>query len=193
MIRLPRRSAGIALTAALLFGGMLALPLFGQSEPPPPVGSRDFVLDLPTGPPVRGDALTRRTESLSSAIRCPQCQGLSVADSPSKTALAMKEEVRDMLAEGYSEEQVLRYFEASYGEFIRLEPKIEGFNLVVWIAPFLAFAIGIAVVVLRLRGQATADRETDQEHDQAALDDDEAPLDDDLAAYREQVRREVAS
>ncbi len=168
----------------------VALPVVGQepmqSSQPPPTGiRRDFVLDLPEGPPLAGVELDAVTEEIADRIRCPQCQGLSVADSPSNTARAMKAEVRGMIAEGYSEEQILRYFEASYGEFIRLEPKVEGFNLVVWLAPIVVFGLGLLFVALRMRATNAA-----VEEDEGAK---EAVEDDGLEAYRDRVRKEMAS
>ena len=62
-----------------------------------------------------------------------------------------------MLALGYSEDQVIAAFERSYGEFIRLEPKAEGFNWMVWLMPIVAFAVGALLIFLRLRPQRPAD------------------------------------
>ena len=135
----------------------------------------------PQGEPLSGAELNRITEELTDRMRCPVCQGLSIADSGTMIALAMKEEVRQFLAAGYTEEQILLYFEASYGEFIRLEPKATGFNLLVWIAPFAALILGLGIVIYRLRSRP----ETPSVSTKA---DDE-----DLEAYRERVRREVSS
>jgi cytochrome c-type biogenesis protein CcmH len=105
----------------------------------------------PLGPPLSGAALDRATEEVSSLMRCPVCQGLSVADSPASSAVDLKAEVRRQLALGYTRDQVLASFERSYGEFIRLEPKAQGFNWLVWLAPMIAFAAGVLVIYLRLR------------------------------------------
>lgn len=110
----------------------------------------------PLGPPLSGAALERATEEVSSLMRCPVCQGLSVADSPASSAVDLKAEVRRMLALGYSRDQVIAAFERSYGEFIRLEPKAEGFNWLVWLMPVLALAVGALVIFFRLRPQRPA-------------------------------------
>ena len=154
-------------------------PATAQIEPVPEPSVRpEQLIGEPAGPPLAGAELDRRTDDLSSIIRCPVCQALSVDDSPSQSAIAMKEEVRDLLARGYTEDQVLRYFEQAYGEFIRLEPRARGFNLVVWLAPGLVLLLGAAVVVVRLRGGRPVE--------------ERAPaVEDDLAPYLERVRREV--
>jgi len=105
----------------------------------------------PLGPPLSGAALDRATEEVASQMRCPVCQGLSVADSPASSAVDLKAEVRRQVALGYTKEQVIASFERSYGEFIRLEPKAEGFNWLVWLAPIAALVAGALVIFFRLR------------------------------------------
>lgn len=172
---------------ALLLSGLILLglgPVQGQENVG--VDNRDL-LGEPRGTPLTGAELDRHTEELTSLMRCPVCQGLSIADSGTMIALAMKQEVRQFLARGYTDDQILLYFEASYGEFIRLEPKRKGFNLVVWIAPLAALLLGLGIVVYRLRPRA--------EPAVSGTRPDASPeaTEDDLAALREQVRREVMS
>ena len=132
----------------------------------------------PAGSPLDGAQLDEKTEQVASTVRCPVCQGLSVADSPTESALAIKTEMRELLGAGYSDEQVLSYLERSYGEFIRLSPRARGFNLVVWIAPVLAVALGFWLVIARLRRPAVARAERS------------ADASDDLAPYLDRVREE---
>ena len=77
-----------------------------------------------------------------------------MADSPSSTAQNMKAHVRELLADGYDQEQVLAYFERSYGEFVRLEPARRGVNWLVWIAPVVGLLLGVAIVLAVLRSKA---------------------------------------
>ena len=135
------------------------------------------IIGPPAGEAVSGAELQLVTDEVTSLMRCPVCQGLSVADSPTLSAQAMMAEIRDLLAAGYSDEQVIEYFERSYGEFIRLAPKARGFNLVVWIAPAVALLLGFLLVLRRLRN--------------GGKDTDETVVDDELAPYLERVRREV--
>jgi cytochrome c-type biogenesis protein CcmH len=105
----------------------------------------------PRGRVLTGDALLARTEEVASLLRCPVCQGLSVADSPATLAVNMKAEVKEMLSAGYDQEQILSYFENSYGEFVRLQPRLRGVNWLVWLAPVVGLVAGAAVVVWALR------------------------------------------
>lgn len=162
--------------------GMAALGAAAQVEPlPEPAVRPEQLIGEPAGPPLEGAELDRVTEELSSIMRCPVCQALSVADSPSLSAIAMKEEVRDLLARGYSEDQVMRYFEQAYGEFIRLEPKARGFNLVVWLAPALGLLVGLGLIARRIRARRPAPAAP------------AAAPGADLEPYLERVRREVGS
>jgi cytochrome c-type biogenesis protein CcmH len=68
----------------------------------------------------------------------------------------MKAEVRTLLAAGYTEDQVLAYFERSYGEFVRLRPALRGVNWLVWLGPLAGLLAGGAVVALALRRSAAA-------------------------------------
>lgn len=115
----------------------------------------------PQGQPLAGEQLHRETNRVGGLLRCPVCQGLSVSDSPSEMAVNMKGQVRELLARGYTEGQILQYFERAYGQFVLLEPKFEGFNALVWLLPVAALAIGLVVVWMsfqRLRVPPTAHR-----------------------------------
>ncbi|MGH7424414.1 MAG: cytochrome c-type biogenesis protein [Candidatus Methylomirabilales bacterium] len=88
---------------------------------------------------------------ISAELRCPVCQGLSVADSPSRMADQMRDLIRERLEAGESPEAVKSYFVERYGEWILLAPKREGFNLVVWVLPFVGLASGAAGLFVVLR------------------------------------------
>ncbi len=106
----------------------------------------------PAAPPIpEGPALDAITETVSSGMRCPVCQSLSVADSPSESARNMKAQIRAMLAAGYEPQQVRDYFVQAYGEFVVLMPKAEGANLLAFILPGVGFLLGLVAVVWTIR------------------------------------------
>jgi cytochrome c-type biogenesis protein CcmH len=105
----------------------------------------------PRGTPLVGTMLEQRTNEVASLLRCPVCQGMSVADSPSTVAMDMKQQVRELLARGYTQEQILSYFEQSYGQFVLLKPKFSGVNALVWILPVLVLLGGAVLVVTKAR------------------------------------------
>lgn len=136
------------------------------------------LLGEPNGSPRSGAALERATEEVTSLMRCPVCQGLSVFDSGTPSALAMRAKAEVLLAAGYDEEQVLTYFETSYGEFIRLAPKPRGFNLFVWVVPAVFLLLGGWLILQRVRSKTAQEGAVE--------------ADAELEAYRERVRREVS-
>ncbi|HYR28076.1 MAG TPA: cytochrome c-type biogenesis protein CcmH [Thermoanaerobaculia bacterium] len=105
----------------------------------------------PKGTPVAAAQLEQRTNEVGGLLRCPVCQGMSVADSKAEMAVNMKGQVRELLQRGYTEEQILKYFELSYGQFVLLEPKFEGVNTLVWLAPGFVLLLGGVVVYFTLR------------------------------------------
>jgi len=124
----------------------------GQPSPEPARGA-----EAPRSRPLSGAELDARTNEIGGLLRCPVCQGLSVADSPSSMARNMKSEVRQQLAVGYDQEQILASFERSYGEFVRLEPPMRGVNLLVWLGPLAALIVGgffVAWIVRRSQRDA---------------------------------------
>jgi cytochrome c-type biogenesis protein CcmH len=97
----------------------------------------------PDGPPVTDDAtLEARTYALSKGMRCPVCQGLSVADSGAEAAVAMKARTRELVAMGYSDGQIVDYFVGRYGTWVLLEPPAEGVNYLIFLAPLALVALG---------------------------------------------------
>ena len=136
-------------------------------------------LDDPRGQPLDGEALDEATVELSSMLRCPVCQNLSVADSPSPSALAIRDEVRDLFAQGYERDQIVVYFEQRYGEFVRLVPKFTPFNVLVWIVPAVGVIAGVLLVLRTARVRKDEHPGTE-------------PEDDGLEDYRDRVRQEIA-
>ena len=87
---------------------------------------------------------------IAAKLRCVVCQNLSVADSPSEMASQMRAVIRERLAAGERPDQVVQYFIDKYGEWILLEPRREGFTLLVWILPPLAALAGLATAGILL-------------------------------------------
>ncbi|HEX5750382.1 MAG TPA: cytochrome c-type biogenesis protein [Archangium sp.] len=93
-------------------------------------------------------ALEARVQTLGKELRCAVCQGLSVSDSPSSMARAQLDKIRELVSEGKSDQEVRDYFVARYGEWVLLQPKAEGVNLLVWLGP-VALLLGGAFVIFR--------------------------------------------
>lgn len=97
------------------------------------------------------DPIKQRTHDIAAQLRCPVCQGLSLADSQSELSMQMRGVITEQLQQGKTDEQVIDYFVAKYGEWILLEPKASGFNLIAYILPLVLLAAGIAVIWASVR------------------------------------------
>lgn len=140
--------------------------------------------------PASQAAIDAKAALISVKLRCPVCQGVAVSDSPSGMAVKMRGQIRDLVAQGYSEEQVMSYFERSYGEFVRLEPPMQGLNLLLWVLPAVVLLGGGWFVVYKARQPtaATAVSQTEAPPAPAAPAVDPA-----LAKYLERIRRDAGT
>jgi cytochrome c-type biogenesis protein CcmH len=96
-------------------------------------------------------SLEEQTLRLAAELRCPVCQNLSVADSPSEMATQMRELIHEKLKQGESPDQIRNYFVSRYGEWVLLAPTRQGFNWVAWLLPFAAILGGGAMIVLTIQ------------------------------------------
>lgn len=103
-----------------------------------------------------------RAQAIAAGLRCPVCQNLSVADSPSRLAGEMRAEVEGQLRAGRTDDEVRAFFVARYGEWVLLEPR----SLLPFLVPIVAVLVGVgawAVVVIRRRPGAERTEVTDAE------------------------------
>lgn len=92
-----------------------------------------------------------RTRRIASGLRCPSCQGLSVADSPSGVARAIVADVTERVEAGESDAAIRAVYVDRYGEWILLSPSSEGIGALVWVLPALALALAAGGLVLAFR------------------------------------------
>lgn len=105
------------------------------------------LVGLLTAPRTRPD----RAHAIAARLRCPVCQSVSVADSPSETAAGMRTRIRDLIAEGKSDQQIIEYFQARYGPWVLLDPPLAGRTLLLWALPVVALVVGLLVIGGRRR------------------------------------------
>ncbi|HEX7171873.1 MAG TPA: cytochrome c-type biogenesis protein [Candidatus Limnocylindria bacterium] len=94
-------------------------------------------------------SVAERADALAAELRCPDCQGLSVADSPTSSAREIRRQIDELLAGGASDDEVRAHFVARYGEWIRLAPS----GTVPWVLPFVVLGIGVALLAIWLRAR----------------------------------------
>ena len=96
--------------------------------------------------PTAGD----RVAALSDSIKCPFCNGESLADSASGVAADYRALIAVRVAEGASDEEILDEFAANFGDSFILDTSTSGWSLALWLAPVVMLGIGsVAIVALR--------------------------------------------
>ena len=96
-------------------------------------------------------ALEARYRALISELRCLVCQNQSLADSNAPLAVDLRDEVREQLAAGASDDAVVAYLIARYGDFVLYRPRLTPVTAVLWLAPLLLLLVALAVAWRALR------------------------------------------
>jgi cytochrome c-type biogenesis protein CcmH len=99
--------------------------------------------------PAGAEALDERVRVVASRLMCPVCEGRTVAESTSQLAAQMRALIRERLARGDTEEEVVQYFVDRYGPSVLAAPPARGLGLVLWVVPALVVTAGAAYVLLR--------------------------------------------
>jgi cytochrome c-type biogenesis protein CcmH len=94
-----------------------------------------------------GSSLAARTRDLASQLRCPACQGETVADSQAQIAIAIRALISQRLAAGQSPDQIKNYLVSRFGDRILLAPPQSGIDWVAWLAPPLLLLGGIGLLL----------------------------------------------
>jgi cytochrome c-type biogenesis protein CcmH len=91
-------------------------------------------------------ALEARVQDLGTQIRCPTCQGLSIAASSAATARSQLDMVRTLVKQGKSDEEIKAFFVDRYGEWALLRPTSNGLNAFVWVGPVALLLGGLGFI-----------------------------------------------
>jgi cytochrome c-type biogenesis protein CcmH len=95
-----------------------------------------------------------RAHTLETQLKCPECEGLSVADSNAPTSLAIRADIKKRIRQGQGDEEIRQAYVDRYGEQILLQPQGSGISLLVWVLPVVVLvvgAFGIGFVLARNR------------------------------------------
>jgi cytochrome c-type biogenesis protein CcmH len=115
-------------------------------------------------------ALEARARALSAELRCMVCQNQSIDDSDAPLAHDLRLLVRERLAAGDTDSQVLDFLVARYGEFVLLKPRFSPHTAVLWIAPLAALLLGAALAAAawrRARAAPAAPRPLSEDEERA--------------------------
>jgi cytochrome c-type biogenesis protein CcmH len=126
--------------AALCLGGLAPAPAWAAA-------AEDTAPDV---------ALEARVNQVSAELRCLVCQNQTLADSHAGLALDLKNQVREQLRAGRSEQQVIDYMTERYGDFVRYRPPFKPSTWLLWLGPLLLVGGGLVALWRALGAQARA-------------------------------------
>ena len=135
-----RKLLAIAAMLAALLPAFALSPAFGLSP--------DELLKDP--------ALEHRARALSAQLRCLVCQNQSIDDSDAPLAKDLRTLVREQLSAGKSDEEIMAFVVARYGEFVLLKPRLTPGTILLWGTPFAVLLIAGGALLLRRRRVETA-------------------------------------
>ena len=122
--------------------------------PPPPARAGE----APTAS--QDPVLEAKVLKIAAELRCLVCQNQTIADSHADLAVDLRNQVRDMVRRGQSQEQIIDYMTARYGDFVLYRPPVKSTTALLWFGPavLLVGAVVVFVLLLRRRARLGADR-----------------------------------
>jgi cytochrome c-type biogenesis protein CcmH len=139
------------------------------------------------------ETLDQRVIDVASQLKCPVCQGESVADSPALISQQMRAVIRQQLSQGRSEQQVISYFVDRYGSGILWSPPRQGFTLIAWIVPPAFLLLGAITMLLVLRGWQKTAKSSPHDGEAGARANANEGSDSELAQFESELQRELAA
>ena len=111
-----------------------------------------------------------RYHQLSQELRCPKCQNQNIADSNAPIARDLRVVLHEQLEQGATDDEILAYMVARYGEFVRYRPGVDRNTVLLWTAPGLLLIFGAAGLLFhfRQRPEAAASELTEAEQAEIA-------------------------
>ena len=121
-------------------------------------------------PMAEDPVVEQRLIAISEELRCLVCQNESLAGSRADLALDLRRELRALIKQGQTDEQIKEFMVSRYGDFVLYRPPVKPTTWVLWLGPFVLMLAGVAtlVVYLRRRSREVANETmTDEERQQA--------------------------
>jgi cytochrome c-type biogenesis protein CcmH len=110
-------------------------------------------------PGISSENTEQRIRQLEEKLRCLVCQNQSLADSNAELAGDLRKQVRDQVAAGRSDDEIVSYLVQRYGDFVLYEPPFKATTALLWIGPFLLLAAAAGFLVLAVRRRRNAPQE----------------------------------
>jgi cytochrome c-type biogenesis protein CcmH len=95
-----------------------------------------------------------RLKALALELRCLVCQNQTLADSNAPLAEDLRREVREMIAKNMTDQEIIDFLVARYGDFVRYRPPLKATTTLLWLGPFLLLVVGGTTLAVALRRRA---------------------------------------
>ncbi len=121
-------------------------------------------------PTTADPALEAKMMGVAAILRCLVCQNQTIAESNAPLAVDLKQQIREKLAAGMSEDQIADFMVQRYGEFVLYTPPVKSTTWLLWFGPFVLLAWGVTALFMKLRQRNRARPEPDlsqAEHERA--------------------------
>ena len=102
--------------------------------------------------------LERRYHALSQELRCPKCQNQNIADSNAPIARDLRVVLYEQLEAGATDDEILAFMVARYGEFVRYRPGVDRNTVLLWTAPGLLLGVGALGLLMHFRRRTSESR-----------------------------------
>jgi len=122
-------------------------------------------------PAAADPVLEARVQSLATELRCLVCQNQTLADSNAPLAVDLRNQIREQLQKGASNEQITDYMVQRYGDFVLYRPPFKLATLLLWLGPALLMIVGLVALYVRVarrRRETPAGELSDNERARAA-------------------------
>jgi cytochrome c-type biogenesis protein CcmH len=101
-----------------------------------------------------------RLKVLAQELRCLVCQNQTIADSNAPLALDLRNQIREQVAQGRSDDQIRDYMVQRYGDFVLYRPPMRATTVLLWLGPLALILLGAGIFIAIVRRRATALPET---------------------------------
>jgi len=124
-----------------------------------------------SGPSAQDNSLKtqERIRQLEEKLRCLVCQNQTLADSNAELAGDLRKQVAEQVAAGKSDQQIIEYLTARYGDFVLYDPPFKMRTVLLWFGPFALLLVGAFALVVVLRRRRAAPEEAPLAPDEKRL------------------------
>jgi len=109
-------------------------------------------------PTLNDPVVAKREVELAKQLRCLVCQNETIADSRAALAVDLRNKLREQMAAGKTDAEIIAFMTERYGDFVLYRPPLKATTVLLWAGPFMLLALGILIGWRVVRARARAAR-----------------------------------